>query len=575
MFKGNQKTIRTITMLMLVSSIFAGSSFKSFAAEVQKTEEEPVEAAAEIFGNGKHFVKYNGKVYFRVPTKESMKLSAIYGDYDNVGENSTCTIMEMDSDTLESEALFEDMSHGPLVISGDRFILSTDHLSGQYNVRSVSFDGKNTRTLPGSYIFGTQPSGKYFITGGFELRDLKLHLYICNEDGNYKEAVPSDRLYNYAGISETELFCITRKDQDAGSLSGFDLATGKETVYGPLPQIIDNEARPGEFKRLVEEDGYVYLQFAAYRGARNFYAGSSYVRVKCGEADSLEEVTPEGATGNSEDERYAHAISVKDGKLYYVAGKPNTATLDSDGNIGFYDENGEFVEVASGYGTETDYETEGRTAAEVIEDVDDYIYVIQNKERRVPDDDDGLRYAYQRELTSYIRVNKKTGESLTIGYCENTETDETDSDQTKKADDTDPLHGLVKKDILKKFRVSNPYKQGNTAEDEARRLGFWVKDSIGREIPESIQEQGDFLSQSYTFYFGTGIGNNLNNNFASIYQAYYALKYYYRTGKNKEFYNKLIEDNAFYGDGNPQTIHYMYYDIQKFVTECNNIIRRK
>ena len=129
MYKGNQKTLKTITMFMLISSIIVGSPVKSLAASVDEAKAETPVTAAEIYGNGKHFVKYNGKVYFRVPTKDSMKLSAVFGDYDNVGENSTYTIMEMDSDTLESEALFEDMSHGPLVISGGRFIISTDHLN--------------------------------------------------------------------------------------------------------------------------------------------------------------------------------------------------------------------------------------------------------------------------------------------------------------------------------------------------------------------------------------------------------------------------------------------------------------
>ncbi|WP_022762402.1 hypothetical protein [Butyrivibrio sp. AD3002] len=572
MYRKKLKSLAGIALFMLSALIFTGSA-KVNAAGMQ---EKNIEKA--IPGNGKHFVQYNGHIYFRIPSEDAMKLSAIWGDYEDIEEDSTGSIVAMDTDTLETEILFEDMSRGPIVISGDRMILSTNQTSGNDNVYSVAFDGSDSEDLPGTYIYGTQPSGKYFVTGGFGSKDHKLHFYICDEDGDYKEAVSSNRLYDYAGLGESQLFCVTREDEDSGSLSGFDLVTGEETVYGKLPEVLEKQTASCVVRRIGEENGYIYLRLSAYKGSTNIYAGSKYVRVKCGEADSLEEVTPSGTASNNE--RFASPVMVKNGELIYVEGTPNTAALDAEGYVGFYDEDGIFTKVASGYETASDDETDTRMAAGVIEAVDGYIYVIQNKECRVPEDDDKLRYAYKRLETWFIRIDEKTGESETIYHCVNPEVNESDSDhseETEKKDisDRDPLEGLVREDILKRFRKSNPYRTGNGTAEEARRLGFWVKDSIKVQMPERLKEHGEEIGQKYEFYFGTDIGNNLENNFPHIYEAYFTLKDYIYNGGNVEFYNSLIESNAYLGDGKTETIYQMYKDLQKFITECNNVIRRK
>ncbi len=220
---------------MLSASILTGFS-KADSSETQKNTAVTSNSEA-IPGNGRHFVQYDGHVYFRIPTDDTMKLSAIWGSYDDIEENTTGKIVAMDCDTLETEELFEDNSKGPIVISGDRLILSTNSTIGQQNVRSVSLDGSDSKDLPGTNIYGTQPSGKYFVTGGFNSDDHKLHLYICDEEGNYKEPASSNRLYDYATIGETQLLCITSKGKEPSSLSGFDLNSGKETVYGKLPKI--------------------------------------------------------------------------------------------------------------------------------------------------------------------------------------------------------------------------------------------------------------------------------------------------------------------------------------------------
>ncbi|WP_408072269.1 hypothetical protein [Butyrivibrio sp. JL13D10] len=603
----------------------------------------------EIPGNGRHFVQYNGHLYFRIPSEDSMNASAIWGTYDEV-ENSAGTIVAMDCETLETENLFEDMSQGPIVISGNRLILGSNSTTGQHNVRSISleeFDSKSpegsgskspegsasksleesdSADLPGTYIYGTQPSGKYFITGGFNSDDHKLHLYICDEEGNYIEPDTSNRLFDYATIGKTQLFCITKEDEESYSISGFDLTTGKETVYGEIPQMSETEAIPCKIRQFIEEDGNAYLQLSFYKGKEQKYKGSSYARLKVGKAGSLEGITPDETFVNSKEERLTPSIMLKNGKLTLVKGRPDVASLDVEGYIGFYNENGEFVQVAPGYETAyTDKKRDTRMAVEVVEAAEGYIYVVQNKECRVPEDDDGLRYAYRRMETWFKRIDEKTGDTEIISHIVNptfdkSDIDESDNDKsdndkpdiaesdidksninesnTDKADNNksdtdkadmaksgetamekaltrDSLKGLVRNDILKRFRAFTPYRQGSSVEDEALRLGFWVKDSIGSQMPESIKEHGESIGQKYEFYFGTDIGNNFNDNFPRIYQVYFTLKDYYINGRNKEFYNSVLEDNSYLGDGNPQTIKQMYEDLKVFITDCNNFIRRK
>ncbi len=577
MYKRNQKFIRSIGVFMLTAAILTGFSEKVSAGKTVSAK--ATSEADAIPGNGRHFVQYNGHVYFRIPSEDDMKKSAIWGNYADI-PNSKGTIVAMDCKTLETEPLFEDMSQGRIVISGGRLILSSNSPSGQNNVRSVSLDGSDTKELPGTNIYGTQPSGKYFVTGGFNSKDHKLHLYICDEDGGYKEPVTSSKLYDYAGIGKTQLFCITKEKEGYGSLSGFDLETGEETVYGELPELQGTKKTPGSVSRCMEEDGYVYLQLVFYEGSSYIYKGSNCVKVKVGKAGSLEEIIPEETKKKDGEERYSRTVMVKDGKLLYVEGRPNTASLDPHGNIGFYNDDAEFVKVASGYETELTGEKDTRLSVETVEAVDGYIYVIQNKERRAQKDDDGLRYAYKRVETSFIRLDEKTGNKVTISHCENPDINNQDSDQAKDSDDdkipnNDPLKGLVRGDILKRFRASNPYREGNGVQEEARRLGNWVKDSIKNHMPDSLKEQGESIGRKYEFYFGTDIGNNLNNNFPYIYMAYFTLKDYYFNGRNVEFYNGLIEDDSYLGSGDPETIDQMYKDMQAFITECNNYIRRK
>ncbi len=140
----------------------------------------------------------------------------------------------------------------------------------------------------------------------------------------------------------------------------------------------------------------------------------------------------------------------------------------------------------------------------------------------------------------------------------------------------DPLKGLVADDILEKFRAERPVKT-NSIYDEADALGHWVQKTIGKDnFSEEIKEMGLHIGNRYEFYFGTDIANNFDNNFSGIYGAYFTLKDYYTSDgeRSKDFYEGLIEENEFIGNGDPQSIRDMYSDLRDFITACNNVIRK-
>ncbi len=143
---------------------------------------------------------------------------------------------------------------------------------------------------------------------------------------------------------------------------------------------------------------------------------------------------------------------------------------------------------------------------------------------------------------------------------------------------TDPLNGLVAEDILTKFRATNPVKDTDSIGSEARELGRWVRKTIGKDgFSEEIREQGVHIGNAYEFCFGTDIGNNFDNNLPGMYAVYYALKDYYTSDgvRNKEFYDGLVEDNEYLGNGDPERIKDMYQDLREFITACNFLIRER
>ena len=530
-----------------------------------------------IYGNGGHFVKYGGKIYFRAPGKDAMNKAALWGEYDHIGEAVSSTVTSYNPDTHETQALFEDTSIGPMVISGGRFILTEMDANGESHVNSFSLDGSDKRNLPGSRIYATQLSGKYFVTGGYE-DDNNLHFYICDDGGSSHEVDNTLTLHDFAGISDDHFFCITCEgDEPYGSFAGYELETGNEIPYGHFGEISEYYNYPGLPECLDTDENSVYLQMSAYEGTGNFYSSSKWYKADLSKAGSLEEITVEGERTDDEEEGYTRpTVMLNDGKLKYVDGTPQTAAVDSEGYAGIYDENGKFIKIADGYVTLYDDDQEGRTNTEICELVDDCIYIVRNNEVYDPDSSIGWRDAYRRQNTWIECINVDSGEIVNLLSIGVSNMNEIDTDKTLEfGDQSDPLKGLVADDILEMYRASYDVNNSNSVHDEAYALGSWIQDTIGNNINSDIRELGESIGRKYEFRFGTDISNNFDDNFPEIYGTYFALKDYYNSdGKNSsEIYDDISEENDLLGTGDPERIKEMYNDMQLFITSCNTYIR--
>ena len=138
------------------------------------------------------------------------------------------------------------------------------------------------------------------------------------------------------------------------------------------------------------------------------------MKIKCGIPDSLEEVIPEGTPIEEKDVIKSPEVILRDKKLVYVEGVPYNAYVNSEGNLGVFDENGNFVKIASGYGILEIQSDDTIMDTEHYEAVGGDIYLVRNRLQRAPEEDIGWRYAYERLETSILRINIANGECITI-----------------------------------------------------------------------------------------------------------------------------------------------------------------
>ena len=493
-----------------------------------------------------------------------MREAALWGDYDHVMADNSSIIAALDPKTNEIENLFTDSSYGPITISGGRFILAESSGGQETNVQSVSFDGTDRFDLPGTSVYGTLPSGEYFVTGAYEA-DHKLHLYICDSKGDSKEIQNSTDIIYYAGISSDKLFCVTSsKESNYGRLTGYDLNTGEEIIYGDFPQIVSYADYPAEPEYLTVKDNILLVQMSVYEGSGHFYAGCKHFRAMCDEPGSLEESFPVGAVVqlNAGDLKSPTVMGVTpQGRYIYVEGVTGTCGVDDEGQIGYFSGIGEFIPVKEGYGFTLYDNYQDRANTEYAQLLDNDIYVVRNHEEYAPEACIGWRDAYRRYETKIERINIIKKNIVPVAHIV-----------------SDPLKDLVAGDILVVYRAKNPIQNNLSVEEEARALGLWVQDNIGKEnFPTDILQMGTNIGNRYEFCFGTDISNNFDDNFPRIYETYYALKDYYNSkGRwSSDYYKSLMEENELLGNGDPQNIRNMYADLQEFVTACNNLVRGK
>ncbi|MBQ6129591.1 MAG: hypothetical protein IJI51_08025 [Lachnospiraceae bacterium] len=223
----------------------------------------------------------------------------------------------------------------------------------------------------------------------------------------------------------------------------------------------------------------------------------------------------------------------------------------------------------SGRGFIDNSDYKNRSIIQDLESITETAFVIYADAQEDREYEVGWRTGYRMTGWHICAIPFETGKIIRFF-------DEGAGSKADQPDKADPLEGLVSEDILEQFRKSNAVKDPGSIEDEADALGRWVYRNIGK-IPENIRNKGEKIGQRYEFWFGTDIANNFNDNFPRIYATYYSLKDHYTSDgkRSRDFYENVVDENDFLGNGDPQNIEKMYNDMKEFITDCNNIIRNK
>lgn len=401
--KGKAAEFTKVDLKLWKGEIYLGESFEGL----------------ELINNDGHFVKLGNIVYFNMPSEYALSDSAIFGEfYDNTNLLSDGYIMAYDEDKKEVKTVAYIGAAGRISVTDGVMVYSTIENTGngdRENHTTIFVLGPDRDFVTGTYdmrYIGGDKEGKY--SAAWKMNEAGdneiIKIQAGYQSGNYNigEGIPVKVVKGNVLYEEKE----TNGEVGVTMLKQLDLESGEITELGVLP---DFENGWGEYGQLEEDGGKLYWLFNNYDGTGHFYQGISYtLEFELGEKFSLESNLTDLSGYSDERKSYAPCFKLEGGALRLVDGEPFTADIDEEGNIGYYDENGEFVAVAEGYGFVRDEVFDQVYMSEIYEYVDGAIYVVYNRCFHITEDDIGWREAYQRYNTTVIRIDCETGEEKII-----------------------------------------------------------------------------------------------------------------------------------------------------------------
>ncbi|MDO4960453.1 MAG: hypothetical protein Q4E57_01155 [Eubacteriales bacterium] len=450
------------------ASANAGAAASNAAAASEKPEEKSVEEETGIYNNGGHFVKADGKVYFRSPELKSLNTAALWGNYADIytGPSAIC---EYDPKTGNVKELFKDANgYGPIALSGGYLLLQEQGANDKVSVKKMDLEGRSIESYDDVTICGASGNIVVLAVNNTESSGITLNII---SDGKYIDSITSDAvLYRLVGISGKYIIYQTVtmvEDTVTSEIWSHEAGTDRSFMLGELPDFGDMEAASGRIDQFLSKDGNIYLSLGFYGGTAYNYAGAYYISADPSKSDSLKavrarsdiqttvkeqetetaaktaaetaaettaetiaagtkadnetntETASEADAGDAANDQITAtpAFTIINGEFKMTEGIPGTAGVsDKNGALGYYDPNGSFVEVAEGYGIQ-DLGDNRRYRTEVTELVDGDIFILDNYEQRHESADVGWRPAFIR-VSSYNRViNTKTKDYSILTEC--------------------------------------------------------------------------------------------------------------------------------------------------------------
>ena len=545
--------------------------------ETEDTEEtDHVFATAfkqgRVYNNGNYFVRIMDKVYFRIIMPESMEKGATFGEFLNTELNTlNCPLISYDINTFEWEQIGTVAGTGKLYACPEGFYIGeTDPESFGSNCTNLYDPVTGERAFYCAGLpLGVSESGNILAVDELDGQNLYTVLYKGGEE--IARLGGRDIYYEYVGFAGENLIVMLRNEKDEYILYSVD-ENGNATGLGMIGNADNGYGQP---KQLLTIDDQVYVCIGYYEGTGHFLSRWEVVRAKPGIKGSLEKVVdgadvPNVYDGEGPDPDVPVIYVNETGVLDFIDHKAYVAFMgdgERENDLLYYNEIYDECVLAEDFIDRSD--RKNRSIIQDIESITETAFVIYADAQEDSEYEIGWRTGYRMTGWHICAIPFDSGNIIRFF-------DEGAGSRAEQSDKADPLEGLVSEDILELFRESNALKDPGSIEDEAGELGRWVYKSIGK-IPENIRNKGERIGQRYEFWFGTDIANNFNDNFPRIYATYYSLKDYYTSDgkRSREYYEDVMDENAFLGNGDPQNIENLYNDMKEFITDCNNIIRNK
>lgn len=414
--------------------------------EIAETEEEvkdsPIEPdeefdnpdgyAPSVKHNNDYFVQYEDAIIFRLAKLDDTDQyympypDGVFEDEYNGHTNlymyypNTGKLLEL----TEENGFSGDNGFGKLIISNDMLYISkikdvNDYSSGfnaaRYQLSKLSKDGR-AEEISCTEILGTDSIGKNVVVFNEDSREIKVY----NDEG--PESVYTEDVWTYVyyvGSDRNRIYYVDVEPLDdeynCQMLVEANIKTGEKKKIGIVPY---REYR-ADYDVVTQTqflDGQLFFTIGFFNGegADKFCRSVSYCHAAMGKTTSARDVTPP----KSKFERFGEFLNppkfrVETGKsgkygVKLCDGIPGEAGVDDKGHIGYYNEKGELVPVASGFQAEYSEANPNAMVVSKASLIGDKIYVLQNRLKMTSPN------VYKRTGTEAVMVDINTGEKTVI-----------------------------------------------------------------------------------------------------------------------------------------------------------------
>lgn len=397
----------------------ASSEVTPEASQPESTSPEPDAgsvkpvAAGTLKNNNAFFVQKGDIVYFRVPTRDAMLTPEVSPDFMTFVPGSILCSYDLNTGAIEE--ISEDNSCGPLILSGEELYSHTsmsDETTTYEYLESLNLNTGVVSSVDGSDLLDATVNGTYVAIGNWSYDFPPVHSLWIYQDGT--KIADLGAFQKFIGFFGSKAVYITSESDgfnESYYLHSYDLFTDAVVDLGFISDLED--FYPGVVDQIYAEGDRIYICFGIYEGSGHFFAGAKLVEASLNTADSVSV----SDLPNPDWEERSPSFIVENGTLRLVDGVPGTTAVDeATGMLGYYNENAQFVPVASGYGSTFAANENDYTQVEFAEYLDGKIFVVTNEMIRDPAHDIGWRYAYYRKTTDITVIDCNTLESTTLAH---------------------------------------------------------------------------------------------------------------------------------------------------------------